>query len=243
MYNEVNTSSPLKSFFHQKWVRIVLILDLLTIIVVIGVAIYNSMKTSIVTFNITPVDAAIIVNGTKYENGTYKFSPGAYDVTISHPELNSKTFHLDLASDSSTLITTFLSATDDDDEPSFNFYEQSPNYYSFQALASIASKANNQTTDHDTSAEDFIAEYQKLVDIYYSDTLPINYQSYTKDEAGEPLLDKSIVIKRADSKAPCQKLLCVQVLTIDADDRNFANSLMEQKGFNLQYMEIFYENF
>lgn len=242
MYNEVNTS-PIKLFFHQKWVRIVLVLDLLAIIAVIAVAIFNTTKTAVITFYVAPVDATITMGGTRYNNGTYQVSPGTYDVTISHPDLNQKTIHLDLPGNSTTNVTTFLSATDDNGTQTFDFYTLKPNYDSFQVLASIAGKDNNQTIDHDTSAELFIAEYQEQYNLYYSSVIPINYQNFTTDAAGEPLLDKSIIIKRASDKLSCQKLLCVQVLTIDANDRDFANSLMEQEGLNLAYLEAHYENF
>lgn len=242
MYNEVNTS-PIKLFFHKKWVRIVLVLDFIVIIAIIGLVIANSMKTSIVSFYVAPVDATIVVNGTKYTNGTYQFFPGSYDVVISHADLDSKDFHLDLTSNSTTNVTTFLSATDDNGTQTFDFYTLKPNYDSFQTLASIAGKDNNQTIDRDTSAEEFIEKYQNTYNIYYSNALPINYQSYTKDEAGEPLLDKSITIKRASEKVSCRELLCVQVLMINAEDKDLADSLLTQKGLDLSYMEIIYEKF
>lgn len=234
--------SPVRQFFHQKWVRIVLILDLLAIIAVIVVAIVNTGKTSVVTFNIAPVDAFIKMGDTYYNNGTYQVSPGSYDVRISHEGLNTKTIRVDLAPNSTTNVTAFLSGTKDG-QPSYEFYEQKDNYDSYQLLASIASADNNRTIDHDTSAELFIAEYQEQYNLYYSSVIPINYQTFTTDSAGEPLLDKSITIKRAGNNAGCKKLLCLQALMINRDSNPIADALLEEKGFNLDYLEVYYETF
>lgn len=238
MYNEVNTS-PIKLFFHQKWVRIVLVLDLLAIIAVIAVAIFNTTKTAVVTFYVAPTDATITVNGAKYENGTYKFSPGSYDITISHPELNSKTFHYDLASDSSTLVTTFLSSTDDDGDPSFDFYEQSSNYYSFQALASIAGKDNNQTIDHDTSAEDFVARMQKILSI--ESLLPIVDNIY-----GVPGVNTATTgysIRNNIDNQECQKVACLLVMYYGEGYEEAVAEEIRSIGYNPTDYEIIYERY
>lgn len=238
MYNEVN-ASPIKLFFHQKWVRIVLALDIIVIIIVIGIAIYNSMKTAVVTFNVTPIDATIFVGNDIYENGTYKLSPGSYDVAIIHPDLDSKYFHLDLAGDSSTLVATFLSATDEDGEASFDFYTLKSNYYSYQSLASMASKSDNKTTDHDPSAEDFIAKMEKTLSIFSK--LPILGYVHADPTAKGPTAGFSIR-NGADDKE-CTKIACLLVMNYGEGIKEAVAEKITESGYNPTDYEIFYERY
>lgn len=238
MYNEVNTS-PFRSFFHQTWVRIVLVLDFLAIVAVIGVAIYNSTKTAVVTFFVTPVDATITMGGTTCENGTYKFRPGSYDITISHPGLDSKILHLDLQNDSSTRITTFLSATGNDGQPSFDFYELRQNYDSYQALASIASSNNNQTFDHDTSAEEFIAKTEKILSFY--SRLPIIDNIYAVPNVNTATT--GISIRDALGNEKCQTIACLLVKYFGDGYQEVVAKKIKEAGYNPSDYEIIYERY
>ncbi len=238
MYNEVN-ASPIKSFFHQKWVRIILVLNFLAILVVIGIAIYSSTKTAVITFNIAPTDATIMMNGSTYQNGTYKLHPGTYDITISHSDLDQKTFHLDLPSDSSTHLITFLSATDEEGNPSFDFYTLKTNQNSYQALTSIASSTNNQTTDHDTSAEEFIARMEKTLSI--KSILPIKGSVYAVSGVNTSTAGYSI--RNATDNENCQTITCLLVMYYGEGYKDAVATEIQKAGYNPAGYELIYERY
>ena len=121
--------SPLKAFFRNKWVLLTIAVDILIIIALITIAVVKSMKKSVLTINVVPVDAVVKVNGqTGYTNGSYRLFPGVYEIEISHPELATKTFSIDLAKHDVGTITTFLS---DDD---FSFYQLRANLGAFSVF-------------------------------------------------------------------------------------------------------------
>ena len=223
--------SPIGSFFRNKWVRLILIVDILAIIGIIAIIIYNLTKNSIINFTIAPIDATITVNGnSSYHNGSYQFHPGTYEVVIYHDGLNSKTFTVELQDNSNAAITTFLSGSDN-----FDFYRLKDNYSSYLALERIAAASDNQTTDHDTSAEEFIADFRRNYNLY-STQLPATYSEY--DDNNE--LVKYISVNKSDK---CDVTLCIKALMNSESDRTLADSLLQGKGFNLEDFEIEYKVF
>lgn len=236
MQNEDGSISPARAFFRNKWVRIVLIIDVIVLLIIIGLAIRNATKTSTINFNITPIDATISINGdTKYTNGQYAMTPGTYKITISHEGLESKTITVDLAPQYSTTVTTFLAGADNN----FEFYELKENHESLQKLQEIASVNNNITTDQDISAADFIADFQKAYQLYQNE-LPISYYEYKETAGSSPkyTTTKDISIMSSDE---CQKTLCLKAVMFMTDDKNFVENLLSEKGFDLKIFEVIYE--
>ena len=226
--------SPIKAFFRNKWVRLILILDLIAIIFIIALVINNATKTAVINFMVTPVDATITINGRDgYRNGgeAYSFAPGTYEVQISHPDLDSKTFVLNLEANHNVTVSTFLSQNG-----SFEFYELRDNLSSFEMLAQVASAGNNQTIDQDTSAEAFITNFQKNYNLY-STALPITYSEYDYDEYGREVLSKYITIRESYD---CNVTLCLETAISNEDEKNQAKELLENAGFNIEDFEIEY---
>lgn len=226
--------SPIGNFFRNKWVRIILATDVLAIILIVAFSINKATQTAVLSFNVAPVDATITING----NGSYKnngeayfFTPGTYDIQISHPSLDTKTFTADLSPDHNTTISTFLSKDND-----FYFYTLRDNFSSFERLAEIASAKKNQTTDQDTSAENFIARFKRNYALYQTE-LPIEYMEYNFSTNGQSL-EKDITVR---ANYDCDATLCLQALVVGTDDKKFVNSLIEEKGFNLEDVEIEYK--
>ena len=225
--------SPVGEFFHNKWVRLVLVFDLLVVIFIIVMVIINASKTSSISFNVTPVNATITVNGSgNYTSSgqAYSFAPGHYEVQISHPDLTTKTFSFDLESKHNMTITTFLSKDGD-----FDYYTLRDNLTSFEKLSEIASKNRNQTTDRDTSAEAFIEEFQTNYNLYLT-KLPINYTRIGEDGR----ISEDITIKNDGS---CSITLCVKALMYGSDDHELIKKLLEEKGFNTEILEIEYKTY
>ncbi|MBR2839989.1 hypothetical protein IKE82_01510 [Candidatus Saccharibacteria bacterium] len=168
---EQSNLSLIQLFFRNKWVRLCLIFDVILVVVLIFILIWQSTKVSIINFNITPLDATISLNGdSKYENGQYSITPGTYNVSISHEGLETKSFTIDIVPQSVVTISTFLPDTDH----TFDYYKLRKNYSSYMKLEEIASAGNNVTTDQDTSAESFIRRFQEDYNAFTT-KLPIDY--------------------------------------------------------------------
>ena len=212
--------SMLKSFFKSKWVITILLLNIVIIIVVITLLIINSSKNSKLVFSVTPLDATISVNGdTNFTNGTNTIYPGKYDIVISRDGLETKSFSADVLSDQTVTISTFLVDT----EKTFDFY--------------------NLTTDHDTSAEEFILEYETNAS-NANLVLPFNYTEY-KDSSDSPTgkeVVKDITIRKGSPKE-CKQSLCIDVLMALTDDRELVKRLLEERGINPNGYEIIYKTY
>ena len=232
--------SMLKSFFKSKWVITILLLNIVIIIVVITLLIINSSKNSKLVFSVTPLDATISVNGdTNFTNGTNTIYPGKYDITISRDGLETKSFSADVLSDQTITISTFLVDT----EKTFDFYKLTENVSSMEKLQEIASKSNNLTTDHDTSAEEFILEYETNAS-NANLVLPFNYTEY-KDSSDSPTgkeVVKDITIRKGSPK-DCKQSLCIEVLMALTDDRELVKQLLVERGINPNGYEIIYKTY
>ena len=238
MQNDGNTSA-FRQFLHNKWVRLILILDVIAIIVIIGIVIWNKTKTATINFSIAPSDAKIQIDGQgEYYNGSYQVHPGNHTITISHDGLTPKTFTLDLKSGYDTTLTTFLKGEDNN----FDFYTLRDNFESFQKLSAIASVGNNLTTDEDPSASDFIQNFERNYELYQT-ILPINYSNQTETilPDGSPwyVTTRAFNIERSNG---CQKTLCFKAVISILDDDSFISEILQAKGFNLNFGEVQYEN-
>ena len=107
-------------------------------------------------------------------------------------------------------------------------------------LERIASSSDNQTTDKDISAERFIEAFQKARRLIQQE-LPIVYNTYEEIMQPSPLYvtTKNITVVSTDDDT-CQRALCLKV-TIWVGDREFADGLLEEKGFDLSQYEVIYE--
>jgi len=74
-------NSPLKEFFHNKYILAFLAMDIIAIVALVGVFINRSTRISTINFNVVPANATISVDGDKhYKNGQYDIAPGAYKI-------------------------------------------------------------------------------------------------------------------------------------------------------------------
>lgn len=233
--------SPVGKFFHNKWVWLVGAIDIIIIIIIIAISIDEAAKTATISFNIAPIDATITVNGSGgYKNSgealdsnnnsgeVYSFRPGTYEIQISHADLDTKTFIVDLEPNSNITITTFLSKDGD-----FYYYTLKNNYGSFYRLASMASADDNQTTDHDTSAADFVADFKRNDELYHTQ-IPASYAERDKDGN----LEKYVSIIKSDN---CAITLCLIATISNDSEKPLVESLLQGKGFNVEDFEIEYK--
>ncbi len=225
--------SLVQSFLRNKWVRLFLVLDAILLIIFILTLIWQATEVSVINFNITPLDSTISINGNDdYGNGQYSITPGTYEIVISHEGLETKTFTIDLPPNNIVSISTFLS----DKDKTFDYYKLRKNLESFNSLEDIASLNNNITTDHDTSAEDFIQKFKSNQELL-SSKLPIDYYESEGDGENRSLL-KNITIKAAHD---CNLTLCVRALVVGTDNEDFIKNLLREKGINPEDYEIEYK--
>ncbi len=240
-YNENENSSHFKEFLNKRWVKVVLIIDVLIVLVIIGVSIWSATKTATVNFSVAPIDAKITLNGQgDYKNDTYKFHPGNYEVTISRDGLESKTFNLELKSGCVTTLAAFLTGENN----SFEFYELKDNTASFQKLSEIASTENNQTTDKDTSAEEFVAKFSEKIAKLQSFTT-IHYSEYKSnpDSPSERSMEFDITIRNGSQSEQCKTSTCFEALMVSTDNRTLVKNLLQEKGIEADDYEIIYKTY
>lgn len=225
--------SPIRLFFRNKWVRLNLVIDVILILVLIGVIAWQNTKVSTINLDIVPADSTISINGdSRYSNGQYNLTPGTYEITLSHDDLEPKTFTIDISPHHVVSITTFLA----DANHSFDFYKLRTNYTSYLRLAEIASADNNLTTDHDTSAENFIRKFQ-ADQAALAAKLPIDYRE-SSGYGSDLEIQKNITLKAGYN---CQLTLCIQALAAGTDNKEFIDQLLREKEFNTEDFEIEYK--
>lgn len=231
---EGTITSPVQQFFRNKWVRVFLTIDILLIITLIAVSIWqNTTKIATINLDIAPTDSTITINGdNRYRSGQYSITPGTYDISVSHEGLDTKSFTIDISPQHVVSIRTFLKSNNDN----FDFYKLKANYMSYKKLESIASSSNNVTTDHDTSAENFIQEFQKDYNLFATQ-LPIEYHE-SRGYGSDLEILKNITIK---ASYDCHATLCIQASAAGTNSKDFINSLLEEKGFKVEDFEIEYK--
>ena len=221
-------------FIRNKWVWLFLAIDVIIVIAIIVLSVNNATRDATISFNITPTDATVTLNGqgSYGANGTYLVHPGSYTIEVSHDGLDTKTFDVTLARGTNTTLTTFLSSSGNVD-----FYKQKENQLSFDKLREIASYTENNTTDQDTSANEGIARIYG--DSLMMQGLPIKDTQYSDTESGRHL-DRDITIRVAD-REDCETWLCLEALMVGTDDQNVVLDLLRRERFNVEDYEIKYK--
>jgi len=227
-------NSPLKEFFHNKYILAFLAIDVIAIVALVGVFINRSTRISTINFNVVPANATISVDGDKhYKNGQYDIAPGAYKIEISHDGLETKTLTVDIDPRNYVAVTVFLT----DSDKSFDYYKQNDHYESFKSLQSIASSENNITTDKDTSAQEFITNYNKTLSIFSK--LPI--KGYVYAEPSVNMSTGGFAIEEGRGKKECEKSACLIVKYYGKGYEDEVIRKIEKAGYDPADYQIIYE--
>ena len=236
MQYEDGSISPLRAFFRNKWVRIILIIDVIAIFGIIGVLIWQATKVSTIIFNVAPIDATISVNGnTNYTNGEYALTPGAYEIEISHEGLETKTVSVNIEPQHVMNVTLFLADANSD----FDFYKLKDNYGSYQKLKTIASADSNITTDQDASAESFISDFERTMSIM--NILPI--KGYVYAEPSVNVSTAGFTIHNGQGVKGCEKIACLLVNYYGKDYEEAVTNEINEAGYSPMDYQIIYERY
>ena len=226
--------TSLKDFFRNKWVRAILIIDAIVVIALIIFGITQATRTAMLKIDVTPLDAKVSVNGDdSYTNGTYQLQPGSYHIEVSHDDLDTQTFDVNLERDHTTNITAYLTKENDID-----FYLQKPNLQSFNKLTDMLSRENSDSEEikaiKDTSD---MAQY----DYSRLSALPITKTEYQDTETGRKLLYDITI--RENHSADCSTWLCLEVLMLGTDDESIVEQILTDNGFDVEGYEIKYKTY
>lgn len=234
-YND-GSISPIRAFFNNKWIRIILVIDVLIIFVLIGIKFWQSTKVSVIEFNIAPIDATISVNGnTNYANGQYSITPGTYEIKISHEGLETKTLSVDIEPHQITPVTLFLTGANND----LSFYELKDNYKSFEKLDSIISSNQNLTTKDNTFVKDFISDFKHKISIF--NKLPIKGYVYGDSSANSS--SAGFTIQNGQNSKSCDKTTCLLVKYYGHDYEEAVKAKIKEAGYNPADYQIVYERY
>lgn len=221
----------LKAFFQSKWIRLILVIDIVAILTVIVIFIHNARKVSTIYFNVAPIDATISVNGdTHFENGQFSIAPGKYEIKISREGLETRTISVDIGASDYTSINTFLTGPDS----SFDFYKERKNYDSYRRLRKVASIDND-----DTSLQEFVSEYDHILSVFKE--LPIIGFVYA-----DPSINSStagFTIKSGLDEKKCEKSSCLLVNYYGKGYESEVANEVKKAGYNPEDYQIVYERY
>ena len=217
MYDAENLS-PLQEFFRSKWVKLVLIFDVLLILVVIGVAIFQNTKSAMIDVSIVPSTAVAKIGGHTYNNhSAYRIHPGKYTVEISAEGFVPQTMEISPERDAITRISAYLSPTDDN-----------KNAYAKNGDASMLEQVDSEEA----------ARISKIISI--SKILPLNHTERVIDADGEVSIVKDITITPKND-ATCKEYYCLKVATILDKNEDTVRQLLAERGYNLDDYGVEYK--
>ena len=214
MYDAQNLS-PLQAFLRSKWVRVVLVVDVLLVLLLIGVAIFQNTKTATVDILTVPSVAKVKIGGGEYESGAYRIHPGDYEATVYADGFVTKTVPVEARAGEISKVWVYLVP----EEGNLNYYAQHVDDWYNMGLMS------------DEEAQ----RVYRLLSI--QEELPMDYVEREMDNEGEMNLVKDITIS-ANNGEGCETYYCLKVATILDKNEETVRGLLAEKGFNLDDYEV-----
>ena len=109
---------------------VAIIAVVLAIFLVIIPLIKDAARPAYLDVLVAPADAAVMINGTEYNNAIYEMEPGHYSATISKEDYKSMKVEFDLEKGKTTELYLYLEPSNGD----WSVYEQTKNQASMEAL-------------------------------------------------------------------------------------------------------------
>lgn len=213
MYDAQNLS-PLQAFLRSKWVRVVLVVDVLLVLLLIGVAIFQNTKTATVDILTVPSVAKVKIGGGEYESGAYRIHPGDYEATVYADGFVTKTVPVEARAGEISKVWVYLMP----EEGNLNYYAQHEEDW------------ENMRLLDDEEAQ----RMYRLLSI--SDVLPLYYTEHFFDTDGEISMEKDVIVTTLSSKNDfnCQEYYCLQASTYLLDeDENIIRKMLAEEGYDL----------
>ena len=212
-------NTPLKGYFLERmhyFGRIILGIVGVSIVVIaiLLVILLKVMKNASLNIYVAPASAEVLIDGTKYNNGTYTFYPGEHTVTISADGFETKTIGIEMGANESTDLFEFLNGTED-----AKYYEKVDNKDDYEILKQIAAYNEDAKT-----IVDRIEEAQKIYDY-----LPKVF----KGEGYHFAIEKS---------KDCESILCLKICNFLGNNYYAAISEIKNLGYEPDVYEILNED-
>ena len=205
------------NFKNPKIQRIILIILIVLIPIIILFTISYNSSLATLDLLIAPKSSTIKINDKIYQNGEYKLKPGTYTVEISKKNFFTKTFTLNLKSNKTTKLHTYLEQTDG----SYSWYLNHPedDFIRTQIGDEEATKESEQYK------KDYpIITVLPLIHAEYDDQY--NYTEYRID---------------GGNFEECEKEFCLKITDTTGGNEENAKNLIRKNGYNPEKYEIIYD--
>ena len=212
---------------HSKIIAIFSIVAILVCIISIVVTFINkylSRKTYL-TLQFAPSSATLEIDNTDYSfrNGSYEMKPGHYSGVIKADNFKTKEISFEIKPhQTNTIIDYLVHATE-----GLKYFEKN--------AADISTLRQIQNDDSITS---FINEYNHKASIF--DILPLEDSWSGSPGTDEDHIMYYLKITNGNNNPNCLGTLCLQTAGIK-DDRYRLQEFLNQKGYNINDYEVFYE--
>ncbi|MBR3056193.1 hypothetical protein IKG64_02755 [Candidatus Saccharibacteria bacterium] len=214
MYDAQNLS-PLQAFLRSKWVRVVLVVDVLLVLLLIGVAIFQNTKTATVDILTVPSVAKVKIGGGDYESGVYRIHPGDYEATVYADGFVTKMMPVEARAGEISKVWVYLVP----EEGNLNYYAQHVDDWYNMGLMS------------DEEAQ----RVYKVLSI--QEELPMDYVEQNETEyEGAVVASKYIVIDK--SNVSCEAYYCLRIATIFNKSEDTVRAILAEKSFNMDDYDI-----
>ena len=200
-----------KGFYIAGMIIIILLLVLVLFLMI------DLRRSATLELLVTPVSAEVIIDGKKYENGTYKFEPGELNVIIKKEGFKEQEKIVTRAENTITKLYAYLMPLDG----SFDWYlTHEEDMMILNAIGDSAANENSRT---------YLERYPII------DVLPIIYANY--DESW----DYTEFRVDGGTFENCKQEFCLKVKDTTGGNLEKALSLIRENGFTPEDYEIIYE--
>lgn len=206
---------------HKKLIIAFLSIILIVLIgIIASLLIKDGSKNATLNLLIVPTDAKTTVNGKEYENGSYRFSPGTIEVSISKEGFETQNFSVSLESNKTTLVYRPLPCEDS----SFVCYLDDEK--NLELLSYVANYSNRSSEIQNFTRKAAITKI-----------LPINYESYDDDYSKHYLLSISLNKEVSD-----ENTIVLTVTDYTGISQSLATQILKESGFNPSDYTINYKS-
>lgn len=196
---------------------ILILVNILLLFAIIITVIVSASKNAILTIITVPSDATVLIGGTEYLTGTYKFFPGEVAATIEKEGFDTKEVNLTLEANANNRLFVYLTKNGElsyirDNSTDFETLRQISNISDDEFLKSFV-----EDYDDEQSLKNFLP-------IYYEDIENLQFFS----------------ISYETNKCK-EKIFCLLISDVMEGNRTFAIDLLKKYGYSSPEYEIIYE--
>lgn len=205
---------------ERKKIRKLIYVAVAGALVIIGVSAYfiirNIQMNATLDLLVAPVSAEVKINGRTYNNGKHKFDPGTINVEITKEGFRAQNYTIDLPSNKTTKLYTYLVQNDG----SLDWYI---NHQEDQMIMTMIGDAKA-----DEEGKKYTEEFPAI------QGLPIIYVDYLSGPYTDFRVD--------GGKFPgCKKDFCIKITDTAGNGYEKALNMIRERGYDPDNYEVIYE--